>query len=390
VALADDTASTVTRDGGFWHVELPALEAGDAIVDVNVRSESNPDGYWVRGIHLTTVSRGGEGRVVERWVTAPYFAVAAELFLRSFATKPRVANTRVAFRRTGGVELQDSVFQGVTDASGRVVLFGGANLPETIGEVVGELTVFMGDPWGTMVLPNIRIGPPTHVFRASPSVILLGVGPSLAYYGYVSNRATGKLMPGVQIDVRRLGGIPLRISNLSMVSSPQGAVIFNLEPEGPGVVNVEITVRAPPPGTPVVMNASLATFNADTARHLTNWNLEPSLPYFGVVRASFGRPFVDAPVEIRRTGGIAVQPDSFTTRTNGDGVFSVQPVPLAIGDAIFDMIVRLPPPYNGFIVRNVRLSATEQDFPFGRPFWVWDLDVRLDAPPGATVTPLSP
>jgi hypothetical protein len=138
------------------------------------------------------------------------------------------------------------------------------------------------------------------------------------------------------------------------------------------------------------MNASLSTFDADTGRHLTNWNIGPHLPYFGVVRANFGFPFVNIPVDIRRTGGIPVQPESFTTRTNGDGVFVVQPVPLALGEAIFEITVHLPPPYTGFRVSNVRLSTLEEDAPSGKVLWVWDVDRGVDAPPGAVVTPLTP
>jgi hypothetical protein len=390
VALAQDSVTTVTAGGGFWRVEMPALESGEVIVDANVRTTTDTVGYWVRGIHLHTVDRPGDAKLIDRWVADPYYAIQAELYLRSLANKPRIGWAPVEFRRTGGVRLTDSVYRSQTDPFGRVSLFGVGDFPTTFGEVVGDLTVFMPEPWGTSVIHGVRIGPPTHVFRQPPSVMLLGAGPSLAYYGYIYNRATAKLMPGVRVDIQRTGGIPVEPANLSVVSSPQGVVIFTLQPLAQGTVNVRITVNTPPPGSPVVMNASLATFDADTGRHLTNWNIGPHLPYFGVVRANFGFPFVNIPIEVRRTGGIAVQPESFTTRTNGDGVFVVQPAPLALGDAIFEITVRLPPPYTAFRVSNVRLSTLEEDAPSGRPLWVWDVDRGLDGPPGSVVTLLPP
>jgi hypothetical protein len=390
VELAHDTATAVTDDGGFWRVEIPALASGEAVVDANVRTAADTIGYWVRGIRLHTVERAGEAQLIDRWVGNPYYAIQAELFLRSTANKRRLGSYQVEFRRTGGVQLTDSVYRATSDQFGRVFLFGPGDLPTTFGEVVGDLTVFLEEPWGASVARGVKIGPPTHVFRKPPSVILVGVGPSLGYYGYIYNRATAKLMPGVRVDVQRTGGIPVQPENLSVVSSPAGLVIFTLEPLARGTVNVRITVNTPPPGTPVVMNASLATFDADTGRHLTNWNIGPHLPYFGVVRANFGFPFVNIPVDIRRTGGIPVQPESFTTRTNGDGVFVVQPVPLALGEAIFEITVHLPPPYTGFRVSNVRLSTLEEDAPSGKVLWVWDVDRGVDAPPGAVVTPLTP
>ncbi len=390
VALAKDTASTRTADGGFWRVELAALEAGDVIVDANVSTPSDSVGYWVRGIRVHTVDRAGDARLLDRWVSDPYYAVQAELFLRSRATKPRLANTGVEFRRTGGVALSDSVYRGTTDAFGRVSLFGLNDYPKTFGDVVGDVTAFLPEPYGPSVSRGVRLGPPTHEYRAAPSVIAIGVGPSLAYFGYVYSRATGKLLTGVPVDIQRTGGVPLAAEKVSIVSNAGGAAIFTLEPLARGVVDVQITLHTPPPGSAVVMNAKLATFDADTGRNLTNWSLGPHLPYFGVVRSSFGHPFVDAPVEVRRTGGIAVNPEAFTTRTNGDGVFSVQPAPLALGEAIFEITVRLPPPYNGFVVRNVKLSTLEEDVPSGRALWVWDLDRAFDAPPGAVITPLTP
>src|SRR5262245_31672586 len=52
VALAHDSATTVTDDGGFWRVEIPALATGDVVLDANVRTATDTVGYWVRGIRL--------------------------------------------------------------------------------------------------------------------------------------------------------------------------------------------------------------------------------------------------------------------------------------------------------------------------------------------------
>jgi hypothetical protein len=138
VRLARDTATAQSAHGGFWRVELPALETGDVIVDATVRAPGDSVGYSVRNVRVATVDRAGEARLIDRWVRRPYYAVQAELFFRSWETHIRLIYTEVEFHRTGGVELTQDVYRGTSDAFGRVSLFGVGDFPKAFGDVLGD------------------------------------------------------------------------------------------------------------------------------------------------------------------------------------------------------------------------------------------------------------
>jgi len=174
-----------------------------------------------------------------------------------------------------------------------------------------------------------------------------------------------------------------------VVSDKDGIVNLKTRPLASGTLKTRVTLRPPPPASVVVMDIDLPTFDSDTGRLYANWSVGPYLPYYGIVVVS-GQGLTNVPIEVRRTDGIAVEPASFSTRTMGEGVFIVSPMPLALGDAIFEITIRSPAPFTPFVVRNVRVPAVEQDFPQGKAIWVWSLERGPSGPPGSIATPLTP
>ena len=102
------------------------------------------------------------------------------------------------------------------------------------------------------------------------------------------------------------------------------------------------------------------------------WGIGPHLLYYGrIVAGGVGVANVD--VELRRTGGVAVEPASYTARTGAEGYFPMSPVPLANGELLADLHVRPPAPYAAFVVRGLRLPTSVEDLSSARPFGTWDL-----------------
>jgi len=388
VALEQDSVRTQTAGGGHWRIAIGAVSAGDAVVDVIVTPVAPGRPYRVSGLRIHTVDRGGDALLLDRWVVDPYYPVQLELFYR-MNPDSLAAGVAVEFRRTGGAELTNQVYIAATDRSGRVEAFLYNDFPTSLSDVVGDLTVTLPSPYGPSVTRGFRIGPPTYLFRAPIRVIRPGVGPSLRYVVQIYHRATGAPLSGVRVDVQRTGGIPVEPASYSVVSDKDGIVNLKTRPLASGTLKTRVTLRPPPPASVVVMDIDLPTFDSDIGRLYANWSVGPYLPYYGIVVVS-GQGLTNVPIEVRRTDGIAVEPASFSTRTMGEGVFIVSPMPLALGDAIFEITIRSPPPFTPFVVRNVRVPAVEQDFPQGKAIWVWSLERGPSGPPGSIATPLTP
>ncbi|HYD54341.1 MAG TPA: hypothetical protein VEA99_17020, partial [Gemmatimonadaceae bacterium] len=144
--------------------------------------------------------------------------------------------------------------------------------------------------------------------------------------------------------------------------------------------------RPPAPGPEFTLRGvELPTFEADTPRVFRRWGVGPHLPYAGIVRVG-GAPRAGVEVVIRRTGGIAVRPEEMTVRTNDAGAFSINPVPLGVGELVVSLTFRPPAPLASFTVTNLRLVTDVEDYREGTLVWTWDLDKPPTGPPGTQIT----
>jgi hypothetical protein len=179
VELEADSATTTSGADGRWQVRLPAREAGDITVDINVHLPSVAT-YRVRGIHATATRLSGDGLVLPTWVVDPYFAFAAELFYRS-TQDTRVEGATVEFHRTGGIDYYlgngAQVFVGTTDAAGRLGLFGVNVHSTTLGDLIGDLVVRFPTPIAPDTIRGLHLGA-TQMLHAETQIIRLGVGPA--------------------------------------------------------------------------------------------------------------------------------------------------------------------------------------------------------------------
>jgi hypothetical protein len=86
------------------------------------------------------------------------------------------------------------------------------------------------------------------------------------------------------------------------------------------------------------------------------------LPWVARVREEgTEEPIVGARVEFRRTGGVPVQSDLFTTTSQEGGIFPVRPIPLADGEVVGDLFIALPAPFGDTLITGLRLPTTMDD-----------------------------
>jgi hypothetical protein len=179
VELEADSATAMSGSDGRWQVRLPARDAGEITLDINVHLPSVAT-YRVSGIHANATRLSGDGLVLPTWVVDPYFAFAAELFYRS-APDTRVEGATVEFHRTGGIDYYlgngAQVFVGTTDAAGRLGLFGVLGHSTTLGDLIGDLVVRFPTPIAPDTIRGLHLGA-TQLLHAETQIIRLGVGPA--------------------------------------------------------------------------------------------------------------------------------------------------------------------------------------------------------------------
>jgi hypothetical protein len=377
VELDSDSTSAITDARGHWQISMPAQSAGDAVVDVNVRSPVAD--YRVRGLHFATTERRGDGNVLEPWVTNPYFPYTAELHYRTFQDS-RVAGATLEFHRTGGIDFHlngsdaGGEYSGVSDAAGRVILFDLLAHARSLGDLVGDIIVHLPAPLPPDTTHGVTLSA-TQLLRAPPPVVIwIGAGPSLFYIGEFHERRSGKPAPGVQVTFQRTGGVPTIPETFSATTDAAGRFAFPLRPLADGAVMGDLHVVPPAPGTPFTLsNLHLDSFRDNQPRLFGVWNEGPSLPWVGLVQIG-GRGIEGIDAEFHRTSGIQVQPADYTTQSDANGYIQLNPQPQDTGFVEADIVVHSPAPFPPFKT-HVRLHTVEDDVSGGLAA-VWALDAN--------------
>lgn len=364
IAVDRDSVSTVTAKDGHWRVQFTPATGGNLDVDVNVTAPTGAS-YRVRNLRLSTTERGGEGNLLERWVADPYFAYAFELFVRG-TTDDRVVGAAVDFRRTAGIDLlgpgvANGAFHATSDFAGRVSLFSPGEdgvFTSAVGDVVGDLIV-KRSPSDSTVVTGLHIRS-TYIYRDSPGIFRLGVGPSLEYQGEFRSRATGALLGGVQVDFQRTGGVEVTVPNFTTTSAANGRFSFAGRPLTAGTLQGRLIFRAPLPATPETLSVRLQTFEDDGGRFFGVIGAGAYLPYYGIVLDGRGQGIDGVKVTVTRVSGIGIAPDPFTAVSYNGGIFIVQPAPLALGEVTVDLAFLPPAPYAPFTVRALKLATADR------------------------------
>ncbi|HEY4215966.1 MAG TPA: hypothetical protein VGM67_02450 [Gemmatimonadaceae bacterium] len=386
VATATDSFSVTTSGGGFWKINSPTSAAGTATFTFRVHTPNLPHPYVVAGRDISTVDRGGDAVVLERWVDQPYLPYYIDIFLRP--TGGSVGTVHTEFRRRGsnweiGSSPSDSVVGGATDVSGRLQLY---MVPGDTGAVDGDLIADLPSPFGPSVVGRLELQP-TYMYRAKGGVLRGGAGPSLDYAIQVYDRATARPLAGATFEATRISGIETTVSSGTGVTDKDGYARFPFRPLGSGNLVFDVTYHSPK-GTTETHRDTMPTFDSDAGRLLTNQSIGPYFNYYGLLESGFNSPLVGVPVRIRRTGGIDISPADTTILTTSDGAIPINAIPAAAGTVVLELTFNLPGKLPRFMVSNLVIETMEQDFPSGKTVWVWDVNAGLSAPPGSQVTPL--
>jgi 5-hydroxyisourate hydrolase-like protein (transthyretin family) len=274
------------------------------------------------------------------------------------ATGRPVAGVEVEVALRGEAGQQGTTARGVTDASGRyhVVL-------TATSATLASVTVRPRSPWREYTVPDV----PVRVTTTRGDGVDLGrwvVDPYVAFVGEILNRRNNVGLAGSGVVFRRKDGAPLAVDSLRADADDHGRFFWFGRALGLGEVRGDMEVRSPTLGRAVQLpDVTLRVEYRDVAPSLGRvWQLGASLQYAGELFERVSRRLVtDATVQFRRTGGIRVQPDTFTVTTDAVGRFPLVTTPLADAGTVVGELVVTRPGRAPTVIRNVRMPVYDTD-----------------------------
>lgn len=223
-------------NSGRFAIEPKALRPGVLEGDLTVEIPGYKGRYAIRGLRLQTLYKEGLPRFLARYGVGPSLDYFAELYYRPSLL--RAAGVEVEFQRTGGIRTTPERFVVRSDAAGRVPL---RMTTEEDGEVIADITIRPPAPHETIVMRGVRL--PT--FDSDQGNIFANwyIGAHMPYFGLLRYDDTGEPATGVEVEVRRLGGIAVEQESVITRTNQFGTFSLELTPRDTGDVTVEVIAR---------------------------------------------------------------------------------------------------------------------------------------------------
>jgi len=197
-------------------------------------------------------------------------------------------------------------------------------------------------------------------------------GPRFADFAFIYLRgATREPLQGVEVVFRRTGGVQLAnpADSVFRITTPSSGTIpfFNnlIQPIEAGDLIGDLTINIPAPFTPTVHKDVHipATPNYHPGALIRSFGAGPSLAYHLEVdyRGKYNTHVAGAQVTFQRTGGIMIDPPSWTQTTADDGraIFYVRP--LESGTLIGDVTVVPPAPWKSYTRTGMQFPTFDDD-----------------------------
>ncbi len=284
--------------------------------------------------------------------------------------RPIPANTEVHFVQTGGVPIIPSTIAQRTQPWGAIALIAE---PQGVGNVVGNLTVFLPEPWGPEVVEGLTL--PTTESDQPICCVTLQVGPRLPTFGhylllYFRGPNREPIPAGTEVRFVQTGGVPIEPSTIVDHSKPWGAVALIATPERAGTVTGNLTVFLPDPwGTEVIEGITLPTTEDELPICCTTIEVGPKPPKFGhylllYLRGSDREP-IPAGTEVRfvQTGGVPIEPSTIVDHSKPWGAVALIATPERAGTVTGNLTVFLPDPWGTEVIEGITLPTTEDELP---------------------------
>ena len=350
--LSGVTAS-VGADGRFY-LEGVAYATGKMTLRLTVSGPRLSRAYVRDGVEVPVMYRDTVPTVQGTYSIGSGLLYVVRVFRRGPDTP--LAGVTAVFRRRSGISVAVDSIKSISTSDGLVSL---QLSPNGLGEVVGDLELRPPAPIPGRTITGIRLAT-----MEDDSVRLAGsygVGVQVRYAYEFFRRSALTPAANVEVEFRPTSG-PL---STVITGRTDAAGIFGVTTAvtGAGPVIGDLTVRFLDPRPPEVRTGlRLSAVADDSIRYGGYLGVGPSLLYVGTVQdAGTFAPLTSGTAEFRRTAGVAVEQAVFSWPINTAGLFRMAPTPLADGEVVGDVTLRLAAPYRDTTFTNVRLTTFAND-----------------------------
>jgi hypothetical protein len=357
VALASDSVRATTDAYGHFQLAVDAAEMGEVVGDLVVRAPAPWSPYRVGGLRFRTSNVRGEGQILGRMVVVPYIEFIGELHNRS--SGQRLSGAQVTIRRTGGVDVSPDSFDITTGSDGRIYFKAQAANP---GDMVADLVVTSPAQGRTFRRSDVHFSA-TYLDRIPELAAVWRFGTVLPYVGEIYYRGTGARSAGIQVKFQRTGGILVDRDSFVTSTGSDGRFPFLTTPLADGELVGRLIIRPPALALPETLQTlRVPTVDTDQLLLLGVWGYGQQILYAGeLFLRGTGMPAVGLEVEFRRTGGIAISPETLVVHTDATGRFPLAPSNSADGEVVGTLVVRLPAPLAPDTIAGVHLATFASD-----------------------------
>jgi len=315
--------------------------------------------YVIPGLKFEATEVRGNGTNLGQIVVNPYFFVIGQVYDR--ATLAPVRNVDVTMIRLSGGSFRDDTATFVSDIGGQ---FSFAPHIKTLGPVTAKFV--LDAPGYSRPFTVERVIPP-NFHDAETTIIRLPLGWGFAYSGGTRRRGNYLAIPGVHVEFARISGIHTQPQQRLLPVDVNGSFPFKVKPLEEGTLQAEIRVLPPAPFPPETTVVTVSTTDDDVVQSLGFFNYGAQLAFTGTVLFDDD----DTPVppgsvaDFQDLTGVSLDlpaPSADTTTAIGtDGVFRFQGAAADSGTAHFDLIVRMPAPYQWDTIPGMAVAARYSD-----------------------------
>jgi hypothetical protein len=276
------------------------------------------------------------------------------------ATGLAVPGTRVSLvwrTRSTSLDYDSVVTISAADGSFRV-----RAVVSAAGVVRGRLVVTPPAPRPPYTVENFVV-PTTNVRGDGFYIGDLVVDPYFLFVGEVHDRFTGALVPYADVQFGRTGGVGVTPTSWGQTADGGGRVFRELQMSGLGTLHALATVTGAGYPRPFQIPVHLEPKYLDSpSREVKVLILGRGLPEFADVRRRGHDAFVPGvTLKFRRTGGIAVTPDSFTLAIPSSGVVAMNLRAQGDGVLLGEFTVTPPAPFKTEVFSNVAMPTKDGD-----------------------------
>jgi hypothetical protein len=272
LAVTPSSFTSTTTVGGLFAIQPAPLGEGELVGTITVHPPAPWSVFSVPNVRVHTVA-DDTVRLAGRWGYGAQVFGAVQLLYRT-TMQPVDSGASIIFRRTGGALTQPDTFVNQVNQFGSV----GVQLAASAaGEVIGNLEVRLGEPYGTEVISGKHLASAEDDVQRFAGTHL--VGRWFPQFAQLLDSVTHAPIPGARVSFTRVSGVAFAPDPYITTPNADGYFALRPQPLADGEVIGNMTFELPPPyRNATALGIHLKSSMDDSLRFVAAWFIAPSKP----------------------------------------------------------------------------------------------------------------